>query len=323
MCISDSHDKTPTHAFRCPAFFVGTRARRSLGLIVCAALSASFILSEKTTAQSSDWELTSVDAHIDSPASKWTPSIFDTDQPSRCESTVRILRKSEVSYKRMADTTVEPAEFEQVASEEPPQLPSYLNPGEDMPQPPLLDTQSPDQSVVAQLDQLARRMDELEKRRIAQEDATRTIIRKSFAERASNITDTVTFGGTLETLTFWQSNFDKTTESDIRMDTAELDFDIAMNTWSHASLYIEYDQGNDFLFPTSEGDVVGVDRFVVRRGIITIGNTEKYPVYITTGRDFVPFGISTGDPVLDVLTITDPLTVEVFQTQEDFVMFGF
>ncbi len=192
-----------------------------------------------------------------------------------------------------------------------------------MPQPPLLDTENPNDSVTNQLDQLSKRLDELEKTRISQEDATRAIIRKSFAERASNITDTVTFGGTLETLTFWQSNFDGSTESDIRLDTAELDFDVQMNTWSRASLYIEYSQGGDFLFPTSEGDVVGVDRFIVRRGIITIGNVEKYPVYITTGRDFVPFGISTGDPVTDVLTITDPLTVEVFETQEDFVMFGF
>ncbi len=201
-------------------------------------------------------------------------------------------------------------------------VPPYLKPPEEIPQP-LLDSHDRDLTITEQVGELTKRLDALEKSRIAQEDATRTIIRQSFAERASNITDTVTFGGTLETLTFWQSDFQNNSESDIVLDTAELDFDIQMNTWSSASLYIEYFQGDDFLFPTSEGDAVGVDRFVVRRGIITIGNVEKYPFYITTGRDFVPFGISTGDPVTDVLTITDPLTVEVFQTQEDFVMFGF
>jgi len=320
MCTSGSDDNTLVNA---PAAFTHRRSRQRVAPLVCAALSAIFILAAAVQAQSLDWELPSVESHTETAASRWTPSTFATNQTARSASTVRLLAESEVAFNRKAGATVAPAEFDQPASEQPPQLPSYLNPAEDMPQPPLLDTQSPDQSVAAQLDQLARRMDQLEKTRIAQEDATRAIIRKSFAERASNITDTVTFGGTLETLTFWQSNFDETTESDIRLDTAELDFDIAMNTWSHASLYIEYFQGDDFLFPTSEGDVVGVDRFVVRRGIITIGNTEKYPVYATTGRDFVPFGISTGDPVLDVLTITDPLTVEVFQTQEDFVMIGF
>jgi hypothetical protein len=264
-------------------------------------------------------EFTTPEVVVDSTAAHWTPARFDTFVPS----TVQVVRTSEVTVLRKPDTAVAPAEFDESKTEEPPELPSYLNPAEEMPQPAYLDNSNPDQSIVNQLDALAKRMDEMEKRRMAQEDATRAIIRKSFAERASNITDTVTFGGTLETLTFWQKNFDGTTESDIRLDTAELDFDITMNTWSHASLYIEYFQGDDFLFPTSEGDVVGVDRFTVRRGIITIGNTEKYPVYATTGRDFVPFGISTGDPVLDVLTITDPLTVEVFQTQEDFVMFGF
>jgi hypothetical protein len=255
----------------------------------------------------------------------WTPEHFCTADPAQARSTVRVIHASDVVQPRILDARVATAEFDQLAGDEAP-LPAYLRPSqppEELPQPPVMDEKDPDQSVAARLDEMARRLDELEQRRVAQEDATRAIIRQSFAERASNITNAVSFSGTLETLTFWQSNFDNTSESDIRLDTAQLDFDITMNTWSHAALYIEYFSGDDFVFPTTEGDAVGVDRFTVRRGTITIGNTEKYPVYATTGRDFVPFGISTGDPVLDVLTITDPLTVEVFQMQEDFLMFGF
>jgi hypothetical protein len=192
-----------------------------------------------------------------------------------------------------------------------------------MPQPPLLDTQSPETSVTEQLEQLRRRLEELESTRVAQQDATRSIIRQSFAERGSNIMDGVSFSGTLETLTFWQNDFDGISESNIVLDTAEFDFDIQMNNWSHAALYIEYFDGLDFLFPTSEGDEVGVDRLFIRKGTITLGNLARYPVYSTMGRDVVPFGISTGDPVTDVLTIVDPLTVEVFETREDFLMFGF
>jgi hypothetical protein len=219
-------------------------------------------------------------------------------------------------------------------------LPPYLNPNantapspdskpaEEMPVPPQTDAQSsaaptPPTSVANEIEQLKQRLSELESTRTAQEDATRTIIRQSFAERASNIMDTVAFGGTLETITFWQSDFDGIEESDIRLDTAQFDFDIQMNNWSSAALYIEYFDGQDFLFPTTEADEVGVDRFTVRRGTITLGNLARYPLYITTGRDFVPFGISTGDPVTDVLTIVDPLTVEVFETQEDNITFGF
>lgn len=299
------------------------RVKPRIGFAYCLALAVCCAFGSTSQAQFSDLEICSSEVAPESAASYWTPARFDTDLSCREPSTVEIVRVSEVTERRKSDTSVAPAEYDQSATEEPPQLPSYLNPVEDMPQPAFLDGANADQSIVNQLDALARRMDEMEKTRIAQEDATRAIIRRSFAERASNITDTVTFGGTLETLTFWQSNFDEITESDIRLDTAQLDFDIQMNTWSHASLYIEYLQGDDVLFPTSEGDFTGVDRFSVRTGVITIGNVEKYPVFITTGRDFVPFGISTGDPVADVLTIVDPLTIEVFEMQEDFVMFGF
>jgi hypothetical protein len=322
MCVSDLNRKTLNSGF-CLCHQLSKRYKLHFAAAFGAAVLVFCTLVDQSQAQLPASALTADEVATNSAGSQWTPTHFDSDLPSRPTSTVKFLRASNVSENRKADTAVAPAEFDPSTTEESPQLPSYLNPAEDMPQPALLDGQNPDQSILNQLDQLARRMDEMDKNRIAQEDATRAIIRKSFAERASNITDTVTFGGALETLTFWQSNFDNTTESDIRLDTAELDFDIQMNTWSHASLYVEYNQGDDFLFPTNEGDVVGVDRFTVRRGIITIGNVEKYPVYITTGRDFIPFGISTGDPVADVLTIVDPLTVEVFETQEDILMFGF
>jgi hypothetical protein len=322
MCVSGLNDISRTSKF-------GThrasseRVKPPISLAIGAALLVCCAFGNKSHAQLPGGEASSCEIAAAPAASHWTPAHFGTLRPSQPPSTVTLLTDSNAPEKRMADWAITPAEFAQSEAENPPQLPAYLNPAENVPKPAFLEGQNPDQSIANQLDQLAQRMDALEKTKIAQEDATRAIIRKSFAERASNITDTVSFGGTLETLTFWQSNFDETTESDIRLDTAELDFDIQMNTWSHAALYIEYDQGTDLLFPTTTGEEVGVDRFIVRRGIITIGNVEKYPVYITTGRDTVPFGISTGDPVADVLTIVDPLTVEVFETREDFLMFGF
>ncbi len=282
-------------------------------------------------AQPSVWELTPIEAGNQSAASRFTPSSFGTSQPPARVSSIKFLAGRDAAHHRhpTTDHDVTPAEFTEPATEESIPRPSYLdipeptNTSEQMPQPAFLDPQNPELSITDQLDQLTRRIGELETTRVAQEDATRTIIRRSFAERGSNITDAVVFGGTLETLTFWQDDFDGVSESDIVLDTAELDFDIQMNNWSSASFVIEYFQGNDFLFPTTEGDEVGVDGFSVRRGIITLGNTARYPLFITTGRDTVPFGISTGDPVTDVLTIVDPLTVEVFETLEDFVMFGF
>ncbi|MEX2310204.1 MAG: hypothetical protein WD738_21735 [Pirellulales bacterium] len=208
------------------------------------------------------------------------------------------------------DSPVTPAEFAQPETDE--QLPR-----------PFLDSEDSAWSVEEELKRLNERIDELDTARKAHEDATRTIIRQSFAERGSNINDYVVFGGTLEVLTFWANDFDDVAESDIVLDTAELDFEITMNSWSVGSLVIEYFDGTDFFFPTTEEDEVAVDRLVVRQGIITIGDTTRYPLFSTFGRAVVPFGISTGDPVTDVLSIVDPLTVEVFETREDFILIGF
>ncbi|MCI0335871.1 MAG: hypothetical protein L0228_21905 [Planctomycetes bacterium] len=217
----------------------------------------------------------------------------------------------QVADRRTVDYSISPAEF------------AHPDPVESLPRPSFLEPDDSEMSVAEEVRRLHERIDQLETARTAQEDATRTIIRQSFAEQGANINAFVLFGGTLETLTFWQTDFDDVAESDIVLDTAELDFEVTVNSWSVGSLVIEYFDGTDFLFPTNEGDEIGVDRFLVRQGIITVGDTTRYPLFMTIGRAVVPFGISTGDPVADVLTIVDPLTVEVFETREDFVLLGF
>jgi hypothetical protein len=189
-------------------------------------------------------------------------------------------------------------------------------------QPSFLDSDTSEWSVTEQLRGMEQRLTELEATRTANEDAIRTIINQSFANRGSNITDAVVFGGTLETLTFWQEDFDGVAESDIVLDTAELDFEILLNPWTLGSFVASYTDGQDFLFPTTQDDEVGVDRLTIRQAWITVGDITRYPLFVTAGRDVVPFGISTGDPVTNVLTITDPLTIEVFESTEDFILIG-
>ena len=179
------------------------------------------------------------------------------------------------------------------------------------------------ESVTRQLEALQRRIEELDKGRIAHEDATRTVIQKSFAERGSNINEFVVFGGTVETLAGWAKDFDRVAASDIVLDTAELDFEITVNDWTRGSIIFEYVDGTDILFPTSEGDEAFVDRMNVDTAFVTIGDTQKCWLFATAGRIVAPFGISTGDPVADVLTIESPLTVEVFETRQDVLMIGF
>lgn len=184
-------------------------------------------------------------------------------------------------------------------------------------------TDSLPRSVTRELQRLQQQIDDLETARVAHEDATRTIIRRSFYERGSNINEFVIFGGTLETLAGWVEDFDGVAESFIELQTAQLDFEIQVNDWTLGSIIFEYDDGTNVLFPTNEGDEFFVDRINVDTAFATIGNTQKCPPYVTVGRMVVPFGISTGDPVADVLSIEDPLTVEVFETKEDAILIGF
>src|SRR5262249_48742027 len=90
-----------------------------------------------------------------------------------------------------SDRAVAPAEFLQPATEEEMPRPSFLEPVE------------PKMTINEELNDLRERVKELETTKTVNEDALRTILGNAFAQRASNITDAVSFGGTLETLTFW------------------------------------------------------------------------------------------------------------------------
>lgn len=178
-------------------------------------------------------------------------------------------------------------------------------------------------SAVLELEHMSQRIEQLEETRVAHEDATRTIIKNSLSARGSYITDAVIFGGTVEVLSGWAEDFSDVAESDIILETTELDFEILVNEWTLGSLIIEYDDGSDFGLLSSEEDEIFVERINVDTADITIGNTQRFPLYTTLGRIVVPFGISTGDPVTDALTIIDPLTLEVFETKEDVWLIGF
>ena len=84
------------------------------------------------------------------------------------------------------------------------------------------------------------------------------------------------------------------------------------------NLIVSWDNGTSVLFPTTNGFNAGVDRFTVDRGTITIGDVQRFPLYVKAGRDVLSFGTSTGVHRADVLSFENPLTIEVFETQAEF-----
>src|SRR3990172_5566661 len=103
----------------------------------------------------------------------------------------------------------------------------------------------------------------------------------------------------------WSEDFAGVTESTIKLSTAEFDFDITANEWVTGTLVVGWDGDRDV--------------FTVTEAFITLGNTAEFPLFLKAGRFVVPFGISTGATVAaglrDTLSITDPLTIEVFETE--------
>ena len=119
----------------------------------------------------------------------------------------------------------------------------------------------------------------------------------------------VEFGGGLEVEYFWIKDFEDDTVTDISLETAELDFEIQVVDWATGVLALEF--------------IPEDDKVSVKEAFVTFGDLEKCPLFLETGKIFVPFGISTGAIVGDTLSISDPLTIEVFETREDVLLLGF
>ena len=177
-------------------------------------------------------------------------------------------------------------------------------------------------AITREQERLEQRIEELEAAQTAQEDATRAIIKDSVSTMGSKINELVSFGGALEVLAGRTKDFKGQAESVLALNTAELDFEIQPNDWAVGRLIIEYDAGTNALVTTNEGSELAIDRFLINTASITTGNPQRFPPFGTFGRVVVPFGISTGNPVADVLTIEDPLTIEVFETREDAILLG-
>ena len=169
---------------------------------------------------------------------------------------------------------------------------------------------------------LEQRIQELEAEKVAREDATRSIIADSLSQLGSRINEFVDFGGVIEVLPGWAEDFEGGKERFIELSTLELQFEIQVTDWARGSVVLEYETGGDLVFTTTEDDEFSIDRINVDTAFLTLGDTERIWPYATFGRVVLPFGISTGDPVADVLNIVDPLTVEIFETRKDAIWIG-
>jgi hypothetical protein len=170
--------------------------------------------------------------------------------------------------------------------------------------------------------QLEQRVKELEDAETARDEATRSIIRDALSTVGSKINEAVTLGGTFEVVAGRANDFDNQWDWVLGLNTVEFDFEIQPNDWTWGFIKLEYDDGTNVTFPTNSGFDTSVDRINLEQAFFTIGDPQRFPPFLTAGRIILPFGVSTGDPVADVLTIEDPLTIEVFEFRETMVGLG-
>ena len=202
--------------------------------------------------------------------------------------------------------------------------------------------------VISQNEELQRRIRELEAAMAKQEQATKDAAREAAKEAAKALTqeapkepakaaatapapepakakkgplDKLQLGGAIEVEAGKRRDFAGVRTSDFKLTTAEFDFEADIVSWGKAELSLQW-----ISCPTLPCGDAAADKITVNEALITLGKPEKFPLYLKAGRGVVPFGISTGTTVAakleETLTITGPLTVEVFETKEDYVLLG-
>ncbi|MEX8520767.1 MAG: hypothetical protein AB3X44_19865 [Leptothrix sp. (in: b-proteobacteria)] len=182
---------------------------------------------------------------------------------------------------------------------------------------------NPAASTDAGHEELARRVKELEMSKAAQADATRAIIRDAMTSTGSKINDAVSLGGVIEILASRSNPLTGTPKSTVQLNTAELDMDIQVNPWTFGNLKLAYNNGSDVTFTSTKGVEAGVDRVTVDAASITIGDVQRFPLFLKAGLSTLAFGSSTGSHRADVLSIENPLTVDAFEIKRNAIGIGF
>lgn len=116
--------------------------------------------------------------------------------------------------------------------------------------------------------------------------------------------DTLELHGLLEAEAFAKKGYHGVDESDITLATMELGMDVKINEFVKGHVLLLWEEDNTGPVDLDEG-------------YITIGNTEKFPLFLTAGKMYVPFGVFESN------MIQDSLTLELAETRESALQVGF
>ena len=196
------------------------------------------------------------------------------------------------------------------------------------------------QDVILQNEELRRRVRELEaampKRGLAPEEPAKAPAEEAPNEPAKSVAkelpsepvrvgkatrDKIQVGGAIEIEVKKGRNFRGVRSSELTLGTAEFDFEADVVDWAKAELSLQS------ITRTNSFPATPDDKITVNEALITFAKPSVLPLYMRAGRGVLPFGISTGTTVAarleESLTITGPLTLEIFEAKEDHVLLGY
>ena len=119
------------------------------------------------------------------------------------------------------------------------------------------------------------------------------------------INDHVELSALVEVEASRSDDYDNEDSSDITLATVEVGLNVRAAEWAGAHVLFLYEEGEED------------DHVVIDEGFITLGNAEKYPVYLSAGKMYVPFGS------FETNMVSDPLTLEIGETGDSAALVGF
>jgi hypothetical protein len=119
--------------------------------------------------------------------------------------------------------------------------------------------------------------------------------------------------GGLEGQLYAVDGFGKNSEPrGINLATAEFDVNGIVGPWANAFMALDYDNS-----PVSSGNRSPKGTVYLDRGFVTLGNLNRFPVYVSTGEMYVPYGRYGS------LMLTTPLVESLARTKSDTALVGF
>lgn len=160
------------------------------------------------------------------------------------------------------------------------------------------------QDLIDQNQQLTQRVGELEGKMA--EATAKSADKPQLAENkettaAGKISDFVTLSGLVETELAAGKDFAGDHASSLELATVELGLEARATDWAAAHILIKYEDDDLFMDEAS----------------VVLGNSEEFPLLLTVGRFYMPFGNFATN------MIQDPFTLEIGEINDDGVALGF